>query len=67
MIVLVAVGIMDVPVMVLLAAVIMIEKTWRHGATFSIVVGILLLVAAALAPFAPWLLPGLRAPAAPMM
>jgi hypothetical protein len=30
-------------------------------------VGVLLLVAAAFAPFVPWLLPGLRAPAMPMM
>jgi predicted metal-binding membrane protein len=67
MIVLVAVGVMNVPAMILLAGVILIEKVWRYGAPFSIVVGILLLVAAALAPFVTWLLPGLRAPAAPMM
>ena len=67
MIVLVAVGVMDIPAMILLAGVILVEKVWRYGASFSIVVGILLLVAAALAPFAPWLLPGLHAPAMPMM
>jgi predicted metal-binding membrane protein len=67
MIVLVAVGIMDVPAMILLAGVILIEKVWRYGATFSIVVGIVLLIVAALAPFVPWLLPGLHAPATPMM
>jgi hypothetical protein len=39
----------------------------RYGATFSIVVGIVLLIVAALAPFVPWLLPGLHAPATPMM
>jgi predicted metal-binding membrane protein len=65
MILLVAVGAMNVPVMIVLAGVILIEKVWRHGATFSIAVGVLLLIAAVLAPFVPWLLPGLRA--APMM
>jgi len=67
MIVLVAVGIMDIPAMILLAGVILIEKVWRHGASFSIAVGILLCVAAVFAPFVPWLLPGLHAPAMPMM
>ena len=67
MIVLVAVGVVNVPVMIPLAGVILIEKVWRYGAPFSIAVGIILLVAAALAPFVPWLLPGLHAPAAPMM
>jgi predicted metal-binding membrane protein len=65
MILLVAVGAMNVPVMIVLAGVILIEKVWCHGATFSIAVGVLLLIAAVLAPFVPWLLPGLRA--APMM
>jgi predicted metal-binding membrane protein len=67
MIVLVAVGIMDIPAMILLAGVILIEKVWRHGASFSIAVGILLCIAAVLAPFVPWLLPGLHPPAMPMM
>ena len=67
MILLVAVGAMNVPAMILLAGVILIEKVWRYGAPFSIAVGILLIVAAVLAPFAPWLLPGLQPPAMPMM
>ena len=67
MIVLVAVGAMNVPVMIALAGVILIEKVWRYGARFSIAVGILLCVVAVLAPFVPWFLPGLRAPSAPMM
>jgi len=67
MIVLVAVGTMNVPVMIAMAGVILIEKVWRHGASFSVAVGILLLVAAALAPFLPWLLPGLSRPAMPTM
>lgn len=61
MIVLVAVGVMNVPVMAALAGVIAIEKVWRHGAVFSRVVGAALLILAALAPFVPALLPGLQA------
>jgi predicted metal-binding membrane protein len=60
MIVLVAVGAMNVPVMVSLAGVILIEKLWRYGAAFSKATGVLLLVIACLAPFTPSLLPGLR-------
>jgi predicted metal-binding membrane protein len=66
MILLVAVGAMNVPAMIILAGVILIEKVWRYGAPFSIAIGIVLLVAAALAPFSPWLLPGLQPPAMPM-
>ena len=64
MIVLIAVGAMNVPAMVALAGVILIEKVWRYGPAFSRSVGALLLLIAALAPFIPSLLPGLRA--APM-
>ncbi len=60
MIVLVAVGAMNVPAMVSLAGVILIEKVWRYGPAFSRSVGVLLLLVAALAPFIPSLLPGLR-------
>ena len=59
MIVLVGVGAMNVPAMVALAGVIFVEKVSRHGATFSRVVGVALLVVAALVPFVPGLLPGL--------
>ena len=65
MIVLVAVGTMNVAVMAALAVVILVEKVWKHGARFSQVVGVLLLTAAALAPWAPWLLPGLHMPSSP--
>ena len=65
MIVLVAVGAMNIPAMVALAGVIFIEKVWRHGAGFSKAVGVALLVLAALVPFVDALLPGLHA--APMM
>jgi predicted metal-binding membrane protein len=65
MIVLVAVGAMNIPVMVALAGVIFVEKVWRHGAGFSKAVGVALLVLAVLVPFVDGLLPGLHA--APMM
>lgn len=64
MIIMVAVGAMNAQAMVFLAGVILIEKVWRHGPAFSRSVGVVLLVVAALVPFIPALLPGLRA--APM-
>jgi len=67
MILLVAVSAMNIPVMVALAAIIFIEKVWRHGQRFATAVGIALLVLAVLAPFVPALLPGLGAPAMPAM
>jgi predicted metal-binding membrane protein len=65
MIVLVAVGVMNIGVMAALAAVILIEKVWRYGRPFAIAVGIALIVLAALALFMPGLLPGLQ-PTSPM-
>jgi predicted metal-binding membrane protein len=65
MIVLVAVGTMNIAVMVALAAVILIEKIWRYGRPFAIGVGVTLLVLAVLALFMPRLLPGLQ-PTTPM-
>lgn len=67
MIVLVAVGTMNVAVMAALAVVILIEKVWRRGRQFSRAVGLALVVAALIAPWAPWLLPGLHIPAMPAM
>ncbi len=61
MVVLVAVGAMNVPAMAGLAAVIFLEKLWSRGRLLSRAVGIAFLAIAALAPFHPWLLPGLRA------
>ena len=67
MIVLVAVGAMNVLAMITLAGVILIEKVWRHGRAFSRAIGVSLLVVAALVPFVPALLPGLTpAPMSPM-
>jgi len=61
MIVLVAVGVMNVAAMAGLAAVIFLEKLWSRGPLLTRVVGIAFLAIAALAPFHPWLLPGLGA------
>jgi predicted metal-binding membrane protein len=61
MIVLVAVGAMNIPVMIALAGVILIEKVWRHGPAISRVVGVFLLIIAGLVLFFPSLLPGLMA------
>lgn len=60
MIVLIAVGAMNIAVMAALAVVILVEKVWRYGRPFASAVGALLLVAAVLAPWNPWLLPGLH-------
>ena len=61
MIVLIAVGAMNLPVMVSLTGVILTEKLWRHGPRFSKCVGVLLLTGAVLAPLIPaLLLPGLH-------
>ena len=65
MIVLVAVGTMNIAVMATLAAVILIEKIWRYGRPFAMAVGITLIVLAVLALFMPRLLPGLQ-PTTPM-
>jgi predicted metal-binding membrane protein len=61
MLVLVAVGVMNVAAMAALAVVIFLEKLWRRGSGLSSVVGAAFLGIAALAPIYPWLLPGLRA------
>jgi predicted metal-binding membrane protein len=59
MIVLVAVGAMNIPAMIALAGVIFIEKVWQYGVIVSRLVGVSLLVVATLVPFIPSLLPGL--------
>lgn len=60
MLVLLAVGVMNVAAMAGLAAVIFLEKLWRRGPILSRAVGVAFLAIAALVPFHPWLLPGLR-------
>jgi predicted metal-binding membrane protein len=60
MIVLIAVGVMNVAAMAGLAAVIFLEKLWRHGKLLSRAVGVAFLVIGALAAFYPDLLPALQ-------
>ena len=67
MIVLVAVGVMNVAVMAALAVVIFAEKLWRYGKPFAQAVGVALVAAGVLAIWFPWLLPGLRASVMPPM
>jgi predicted metal-binding membrane protein len=67
MIVLIAVGVMNVAVMAALAVVILVEKLWRYGKPFGQAVGVVLVVAGVLAIWFPWLLPGLHASAMPAM
>lgn len=62
MIVLVAVGVMNVAAMAALAAVILLEKLWSRGRTLSRLVGVAFIVIAVLAVFFPeQLLPALKA------
>src|SRR5205814_1379378 len=60
MVVLVAVGVMNVAAMVGLAAVIFLEKLWKRGVLFSHLVGVAFLAIAGLAVFYPDLLPALQ-------
>jgi len=62
MILLVAVGAMNIPAMVALVGVIFLEKVWRHGAGFATAVGIVLLAAAVITLFSTALVPGIRGP-----
>jgi predicted metal-binding membrane protein len=67
MVTLVAVGVMNIAAMVVLAAVIFIEKLWRRGDQFSRLVGVGFLVVAGLAAFYPSvLLPALHSGASSM-
>ncbi|MGW5342057.1 DUF2182 domain-containing protein [Streptomyces sp. NPDC004050] len=66
MIVLIPLGVMNVLAMAALSVVIFVEKLWRLGPVFSLAVGAAFLALAVLAPFHPWLLPGLQAPPQPM-
>ena len=67
MIVLIAVGVMNVAVMAGLAAVIFAEKLWRYGKPFGQAVGVVLVAVGVLAIWFPWLLPGLHAAGIPAM
>jgi len=67
MVVLVAVGVMNVAVMAALAVVIFAEKLWRYGKPFAQAVGVVLVAAGVLAIWFPWLLPGLHSSVMPPM
>jgi predicted metal-binding membrane protein len=67
MVILIAVGVMNVAVMAALAAVIFVEKLWRHGKLFGQATGMVLIAVGVLAIWFPWLLPGLHTAAMPMM
>jgi predicted metal-binding membrane protein len=60
MIVLVAVGVMNLAWMAALAAVIFLEKTWRYGKAVGIAFGLALIVLAVFIPTHPGLVPGLH-------
>jgi predicted metal-binding membrane protein len=61
MILLVAVGVMNLAVMAAVAMVIFAEKLWRHGEPFGQAVGIVLVAIGVVAMWFPSLLPGLHA------
>jgi predicted metal-binding membrane protein len=67
MIVLIAVGVMNLAVMAGLGAVIFAEKLWRRGKPLGRVVGVGLVAVGVLAIWFPWLLPVLHASAMPAM
>jgi predicted metal-binding membrane protein len=60
MVVLITVGVMNLAWMVGIAAVVFIEKTWRHGKAFSAAFGLALIVFALFVPWHPGLIPGLH-------
>jgi predicted metal-binding membrane protein len=61
MVILVAVGVMNLAAMVGLAAVVLIEKTWRWGPVAGRVAGAAALALAVATIWLPWLAPGLHA------
>jgi predicted metal-binding membrane protein len=60
MLVLIAVGVMNLAWMVAIAAVVLIEKTWAYGRAAGIAVGVGLIVFATFVPAHPGLVPGLH-------
>jgi predicted metal-binding membrane protein len=67
MMVLVAVGVMNLAVMAGLAVVIFTEKLWRYGRPLGQAAGLVLMAAGFLAIWFPWLLPGLHVSAMSVM
>jgi len=66
MVILIAVGVMNIAAMVGLAAVVLIEKAWRWGPAAGRLAGTAALALAVAVIWFPWLAPGLHA-APPMM
>ena len=66
MVILIAVGVMNIAAMIGLAALVLIEKTWTWGPTAGRVAGATALALAVAIIWFPWLAPGLHA-APPMM
>ena len=60
MLVLIVVGVMNIAIMAALTAVILLEKLSPRGPLLARIVGLVMLVLAALTFFAPQLFPGLR-------
>jgi len=59
MVVLIAVGVMNLAWMAALTVVIFLEKTWKYGPALSRITGVALIVFALFVPSHPELLPGL--------
>jgi predicted metal-binding membrane protein len=66
MVILIAVGVMNVGAMIGLAVLVLVEKTWRWGPMVGRVAGLAALALAVAIIWLPWLAPGLHA-APPMM
>jgi len=66
MVILIAVGVMNVAAMAGLAALVLIEKVWSQGPAAGRLAGAALLALAVATIWFPWLAPGLHA-APPMM
>jgi predicted metal-binding membrane protein len=67
MVVLIVVGVMNLAWMAALAGAVFLEKAWRHGRAFSLVLGVALIGYACFVPWNPGLVPGLHmAPTMPM-
>jgi predicted metal-binding membrane protein len=60
MVVLIAVGVMNLAWMAALTVVIFLEKTWKYGTVLSRITGVALIVFALFVPAHPELLPGLH-------
>jgi predicted metal-binding membrane protein len=61
MVILIAVGVMNLAAMAGLAALVLIEKTWRWGPTAGRLAGVAALALAVATIWLPWLAPGLHA------